>query len=133
MGRQRNRNDLKEEIMQSDIELAITGLGVGQQKSVVDTIPRSFTTEDRSSTGYGLVVRSISSEVDEEINKKLELVLGPLIAIAGSVADKDCIVRIAIFSSTATTTTTLTQRSFEILRMFNAKLEISVYPVDEEP
>lgn len=119
--------------MQSDIELAITGLGAGQQKSVVNTIPRSFTAEDRSSTGYGLVVRSASSEGDEEINKKLERILGPLAVIVGSVADKGCIVRVAIFSSTATTTVTLTLRSLDILRMFNAKLEVSVYPVDEEP
>lgn len=119
--------------MQSDIELAITGLGAGQQKSVVDAIPRSFTVEDRSSTGYGLVIRSASSEVEEEINKKLELILGPLAAIAGLVTNKDCIVRVAIFSSTATTTATLSSRSLEILRMFNAKLEMSVYPIDEQP
>ncbi|MGH8490785.1 MAG: hypothetical protein ACREXS_18470 [Gammaproteobacteria bacterium] len=91
--------------MQSDIELAITGLGKEQRETLVGKIPRAYTVEDRSATGYGLVVRSESSE-GSEVSTKLETFLEPLLPMVEAIKDRDCILRAAIFSSLATTTTT---------------------------
>lgn len=118
--------------MQSDIELAITGVGKDQRETLVGKIPRAYTVEDRSATGYGLVVRGESSESSEEIGTKLENFLKPLLPLAEAIRDRDCMMRIAIFSSMATTTTTFSFSCLEVLREFNAKLEVSVYPLDEE-
>lgn len=118
--------------MQSDIELAITGFGKEQRETLVGKIPRAYTVEDRSASGYGLVVRSESSESSEEIDTKLESFLKPLLPLAEAVKDRDCIMRIAVFSSLATTTTTFSFSCLEALRNFNARLEVSVYPLDEE-
>lgn len=117
---------------QSDIELAITGFGKDQRKTLVGKIPRAYTVEDRSATGYGLVVRGESSESSEEIGTKLENFLKPLLPLAEAIRNRDCIMRIAVFSSLATTTTMLSFSSLEVLRNFNARLEVSVYPLDEE-
>ena len=122
--------------MQSDIELAITGLGNDRRETLVGKIPRAYTVEDRSATpsGYGWVVRSESSESSEEISTHLESFLKPLLPLAEAVRDCDCIMRIAIFPSVdlAMTTTTFSFSCLEVLRKFNAKLEVSVYPLDEE-
>ena len=40
--------------MQSDIELAITGLSKDQGETLIDKIPRTYSVEDRFSTGYGI-------------------------------------------------------------------------------
>lgn len=117
---------------QSDIELAITGLGKDQRQALVGKIPRPYTIEDRSANGYGLVVRSESSESSEEIGTKLESFLKPLLPLAEAIRDRDCIMRIAVFSSLATTTTTFSSSFLDVLRNFNARLEVSVYPLDEE-
>jgi hypothetical protein len=118
--------------MQSDIELAITGLGEDQRETLVRRIPRAYTVEDRSATGYGLVVRSESSEGSEDISTRLESFLRSLLPIVETIKDRDCILRVAIFSSLATTTTTFSFSCLEVLRRFNAKLEVSVYPLDDE-
>lgn len=76
--------------MQSDIELAITGLGNDRRETLVGKIPRAYTVEDRSATGYGLVVRSESSESSEEISTKLESFLKPLLPLAEAV--RDCVI-----------------------------------------
>ncbi len=118
--------------MQSDIELAVTGLGKDRRETLIGRIPRTYTVEDRSGTGYGLVVRSEFSESSEEIGTKLESFLKPLLPLVEAVKNHNCIMRIAVFSSLATTTTTFSSSCLEVLGKFNAKLEISVYPLDEE-
>lgn len=118
--------------MQSDIELAITGFRKDQCEALIGKIPCAYTVEDRSSTNYGLVVRSESSEDSKEVSSKLEIFLKPLLPLAEAIRDRDCIIRVAVFSSLATTTTTFSFSCLEVLRKFNARLEVSVYPVDED-
>ncbi|HEX4984742.1 MAG TPA: hypothetical protein VFV71_01595 [Burkholderiales bacterium] len=74
----------------------------------------------------------VSSESNEEIGAKLENFLKPLLPLAEAIRGCDCIMRIALLNSLATTTTTLSSSSLEVLRKFNASLELSVYPLDEE-
>lgn len=118
--------------MQSDIELAIIGLRNDQRDTLIGKIPRTYTAEDRSTTGYGLVIRSDFSESSEEISAKLNDFLEPLLLLAESVRSCDCIMRVAIFSSLAATTTTFSSSCLESLRNFRARLEVSIYPLDEE-
>ena len=119
--------------MQTDIELAITGLRkVDQCEGLIGKIPSAYAVEDRSSTSYGLVIRSQSSEDSNEPSSKLEKFLRPLLPLAEAIRDRDCIIRVAVFSSLATTTTMFSFSCLELLRNFNAKLEVSVYPVDED-
>lgn len=118
--------------MQNDIELAVTGLNKDQREGLAKKVPRAYTIEDRVGTGYGLVVRSDASEGSGEINSRIENFLKPLVPLAGTVGPHECILRVVVFTSLLTTTLTLETASFEILQSFNAKLEISVYPTDEE-
>jgi hypothetical protein len=115
-----------------DIELAITGLLKDHRKVLIGKIPRNYTVEARSITNYGLVIRSKLSGVDKEINAKLEGFLRPLLPLAREIKGRACILRIAIFSHSFTTTAMLNSRGLSILAKFNAGLEISVYPTQEE-
>jgi len=119
-------------VMQSDIELAIIGLREDRHNSLIDKIPCTYAVEDRSANGYGLVIRSESSESSEEINAKLEKFLRPLLLLIEMFNGCDCIIRIAVFNSLTTTTVTFSSSCLEILRNINARLEVSVYPLDEE-
>lgn len=118
--------------MQNDIELAVTGMNKEQREGLFKKVPRAYTVEDRTGTGYGLVVRSDASEGSGEINSRIENFLKPLAPLAETVRPHGCILRVVIFTSFLTTTLTLETASLEILQSFNAKLEISVYPTDEE-
>lgn len=119
--------------MQSDIELAITGFGKNCVETLNDKIPRPYIVEDRFSTGYGLVVRNEALQDDEEINAKLVNFLTPLFPLAEAIRDCACVMRIAVFSSQVTTTTVFSFKCLEALMKFNANIEISVYPLDEDP
>lgn len=119
--------------MQIDIELAITGFGAKQYQMLVKEIPPAYTVEDRSDTGYGLVVRNESFEGVNEISGNLEGFLEHLMPLSGMVRDHGCIVRVAVFSYLATTTANFSLNSLNALRNFNSTLEISVYPIDPEP
>lgn len=116
----------------NDIELAITGFQKDQRKIVMANIPQGYTVEERS-TGYGLVVRSKLSDANKEINSKLEGFLKPLLPLAKEIKDRDCILRVAIFTSAVAITRTFDFSCFDLLAKFHAKLEVSVYPIDEEP
>lgn len=118
--------------MQSDIELAVTGLSGDRRATLAIKVPHAYTVEDRSSTGYGLVIRSDSSESNEEINAKLESFLKTLLPIADIVRGHGSILRVAVYSSLATTTTTFSLSCINLLRELDAKLEVSVYPLDQD-
>lgn len=118
--------------MQTDIELAITEFGSDRISTLSLMLPPGYVVEDRTRTGYGLVVRSQGSEAIEEINAKLKTFLEKLLAVAEIARDYGCIARVAVFSSTVTTTALFNIDCLEALRVFNAKLEISVYPIGED-
>ena len=118
--------------MQSDIELAVTGLGGDRRAMLAIKVPHACTVEDRSSTGYGLVIRNSSSENNEDISAKLESFLKPLLPIADIVKGHGSIVRVAVYSSLATTTATFSLSCINLLQELDAKLEVSVYPLDQE-
>ena|SRR5438094_4368002 len=117
----------------TDIELAVTGLSMDQCEPLIRQIPRGYTVEDRTSTRYGVVVRSESSGDDSNdlTSSKLENFLSPLLPLAEAIRDRDCVVRVAVFSSGAYTKTTFSFSCLDVVRKFNARLEVSVYPVDE--
>ena len=72
---------------------------------------------------YLLVIRSESSEENKEISAKLENFLKPLLPLIETIRDRDCIIRVAIFNSLATTTTMFSVGSLEALRKFNARYQ----------
>jgi hypothetical protein len=115
--------------MQSDIELAITDFGNKNILYLVKLLPSAiYNVIDRSAQGYGLVIRCDTLDEDEEINVKIRKFLAPLANMEEKLTDHGCILRIAIYSSLATTTVLLS--CLDILDRYKAKAEISVYPIE---
>ncbi len=117
--------------MQTEIELAVTSFAREQRETLGSKLPKMFFVEDRSSNGYVLAIRNNSLEDSEDINVKLELFLKELLLLVDLIKDSNCIMRIAIFSSSVTTTLMLNASCLETLNLFNARLEMSVYPTDD--
>jgi hypothetical protein len=116
-----------------DIELAIPGYEKKHHNNLRGKIPHAYCIEDRSSIGYGLVIRRKSPKVYNEINAGLQIFLKPLFKMAKSITVHNCILRVALFNPIFTSTIRLSPRSLHALGEINAQLEISIYPTDVLP
>jgi hypothetical protein len=95
-------------------------------------LPHGFSIEDRHKRRYGLVIRSDASDDRRSADEVVRTFLTPLLALAGAISRKRCLVRIATFSNRVTTTTILTDSTLSLLAAFKADIEISAYPTSDE-
>jgi len=119
----------------NDVELAIGAIKKGMSEDegeLFRNIPKSYTIENRFDIGWGLVIRSESSGDFGEVGKKIEDFLIPLFPLTKII--RKCILRVAFFSTTFTTTRRFSVTSLDAITKFKAIMEISVYPPnDGEP
>ena len=119
----------------NDVELAIGAIKKGMSEDegeLFRNIPKSYTIENRFDIGWGLVIRSESSGDFGEVGKKIEDFLIPLFPLTKII--RKCILRVAFFSTTFTTTRRFSVACLDAITEFKAILEVSVYPTnDAEP
>jgi hypothetical protein len=114
-----------------DLELAVTQRG-DDFDEWVRFLPPKYWTEDRCKQGYGFVIRSEASESAAEINLCLTRFLQPLSDLSGLLKARSCMLRVAVFSKTFFTTIVLNSDCYRMLELFDARMELSVYPCADD-
>jgi len=116
--------------LQSDVELAVTGFDASCFEQLSVLLPEGYTVESRVDAGYGLVVRGPLSDANLNLEEKFMKFLIPLLHASSAIKNHGCLLRVAIFSTTVTSTVTWTPAMLDVLGRFSAALETTTYPTD---
>ncbi|WP_072894826.1 hypothetical protein [Hydrocarboniphaga daqingensis] len=111
-----------------DIELSLHNFA-GAQVTLQRSLGDEYLFEDRTKQGWGLVLRK-RDEVRLSLAEAVDSFLKPLAAVQSLIADCEPTLRLAVFNPNVTCTVLLPR--LDQIAALGAKLEVSVYPADDD-
>jgi len=112
--------------MSADIELALIGFPERELPSLENSLPSRYVVENRTSSGWGAVIRATDENHSEEVDASIGDFLAGLEGLENLISPHNGVLRVAIYNDKISCTFRL--QSFEQLSKFGVVLEISVYP-----
>ena len=110
-----------------DLEIALTDLKSADCPSIAERVGAKYEVLDRTNKRWGIVIRPEEFDDDVVLDDAIKATLNGLQKIRDRIRSADAILRIGIYSQSATTT--INVACAELLADFELKLEISIYPV----